>query len=285
VLPPVATANTTYTAYAASTTHTAWTACTANAASTANPTDTASTSNPANTSDTANSTRTTPSRQLGSSVAAANVRIAIEIIVVIDIDGVVAAPAAAPAPAATPHCAHRDTNAERDRHPRRVVSRWRVVNRRIRVYRWSIHHHWIVRRHIHHLRIRLFDDDRALVFDDLCLYFLLLTRLQIASTLSLLTHALNCIHHIVLLRQKRIAEIRCPLDIVSQALDEVGQSSHGLDAGVPGLLGHSIRKRFIFQPRILRKPLLELNNLKRIRGGGKGLGQHRIRKKCNWRNK
>jgi hypothetical protein len=69
------------------------------------------------------------------------------------------------------------------------------------------------------LRIRLLDDNRALVFDDLGLYFLLFTRLQIASTLSLLTHALNCIHHIGLLRQKCVAEIRCPLNIVSQPLD------------------------------------------------------------------
>jgi hypothetical protein len=135
------------------------------------------------------------------------------------------------------------------------------------------------------LRIRLFDDDRALAFDDFRLYFLLLTRLQIAGFLSLLTHALNCIHHIALLRQKRIAEIRCPLDIVCQALDQVGQSGHGLDAWVPRLLGHSIRKGFIFQSGILRQPLLELNNLKRICGGGKGLGQHRIWKERNRCNK
>jgi hypothetical protein len=102
------------------------------------------------------------------------------------------------------------------------------------------------------LRIRLFDDDSALAFDDLCLYFLLLTRLQIAGVLSLLAHPLNCVHHICLLRQKRIAEISCPLDIVSQALDQVGQSGQSLDAWVPRLLGHSIGKGFVLQPRILR---------------------------------
>jgi hypothetical protein len=289
VLPPTTcttyATNTTYTARA---THATWTACPANTTSTSDTANAASTTYPANATDSANTTypadaantpcATPPTRQLGRSVAAANVGIAIEIIVVIDIDGVVAAPAAPIAPTATPHCAHRDTNAERYRHPRRIVSGRRVVNRRIGVHRWSIHHDWIVRRYVHHLRIRLLDDNRALVFDDLGLYFLLLTRLQIASTLSLLTHPLDCIHHIVLLRQKRVAEISCPLDIVCQALDQVGQSSHGLDAWVPRLLGHSISEGFIFQPRILHKPLLELNNLKRIRAGGKGLGQHRIRK-------
>jgi hypothetical protein len=271
------TAHTTYTAnstcatnttYAASTT---WTACTANtsyAADAANTSYTSYTADTANTSDTANTTPPT---------AAANVRVAIEVIVDVDVD-IATTPAAAPAPPATPHCAHRDTNAERYRHPRRIVSRRRVVNRRIGVHRWPIHDRRIVRRHVHHLGIRLFDDDRALAFNDLCLYFLLLTRLQIAGFLSLLAHTLNCFHYIGLLRQKRIAEIRRPLDIVSQALDQVGQSGQRLDAWVPGLLGHSISESFIFQPRILRKPLLELNNLKRIRGGGKGLGQHRIRK-------
>jgi hypothetical protein len=287
VLPP-----TTCTTYTTRATHATWTACSANTTSTSDTANAASTTYPANATDSANSTctahtscTTPPTRQLGRPVAAANVGIAIEIIVVIDIDGVVAAPAAPIAPTATPHCAHRDTNAERYRHPRRIVSGRRVVNRRIGVHRWSIHHDWIVRRYVHHLRIRLLDDNRALVFDDLGLYFLLLTRLQIASTLSLLTHPLDCIHHIVLLRQKRVAEISCPLDIVCQALDQVGQSSHGLDAWVPRLLGHCISKGFIFQARILRKPLLELNNLKRIRGGGKGLGQHRIWKERNRRNK
>jgi hypothetical protein len=134
------------------------------------------------------------------------------------------------------------------------------------------------------LRIRLFDDDRALVFDDLGLYFLLLTRLQIAGSLSLLTHALDCIHHVALLRQKGVAEISCPLDIVSQALDQIGHCGQSLDAWIPRLLRHSIGEGFIFQPGILSKPLLELNDLKRIRGGGKGLGQHRVwieRNRCN----
>ncbi len=215
------TASTTYTTYTTCTTNatcaanTTWTASTSCTANTANSSNTAGSSNAANTTYT---TRATPTRQLGRSVAAADVRIAIEIIVDVDVDAA-STPTASPAPPATPHCAHRDTNAERYRHPSRVVSRWRIVNGRIRIYRWSVHHHWIVRRHVHHLRIRLFDDDRALSFDDLCLYFLLLTRLQIAGILSLLTHTLDCIHHIGLLCQKRVAEISCPLNIVCQPFD------------------------------------------------------------------
>jgi hypothetical protein len=131
------------------------------------------------------------------------------------------------------------------------------------------------------LWIRLFDDDRALVVDHLGLYFLLFTRLQIAGSFGLLTHALDCIHYIGLLRQKRIAEIGCPLDIVSEALDQVGQSGKRLNAWVPWLFGDGIGECLVFQAWVLRKPLLELNNLEWIGRGGKGLGQHRIGKQGN----
>jgi hypothetical protein len=54
------------------------------------------------------------------------------------------------------------------------------------------------------------------------------------------------IHDVALLRQKRIAQISCPLDIVCQALDYVGQAGKGLDAWIPRLLTDSISKGFIF---------------------------------------
>jgi hypothetical protein len=138
-------------------------------------------------------------------VAAANIRVAVEIVVVIDSDVVVTTPAAAPTPTSAPHRPHRNTNAKRDRHPRRIISRWRIVNRGIGVHRWPIHDRWIVRRHIHDLRIRLLDNDRALVFDDLGFYLLLLVRFQIACALGLLAHTLHGFHQIALLRQKGVA--------------------------------------------------------------------------------
>src|SRR5690349_9995052 len=62
-------------------------------------------------------------------VAAVNIRIPGEIIVVVDIY-VVVPPTAAPAPAPTPERSHRHTDTERKSHTRRVVSsRW-IVDRR-----------------------------------------------------------------------------------------------------------------------------------------------------------
>jgi hypothetical protein len=59
----------------------------------------------------------------------------------------------------------------------------------------------------------LLDYDHLLVFDNLGFDFLLLAGLQVPCTFGFLAHALDCIHHIVLLRQKGIAEIGGPLNV------------------------------------------------------------------------
>jgi hypothetical protein len=52
-------------------------------------------------------------RQVGWPVAASDVAVATEIVVVIDVD-VVSAPTSAPSPATTPKRSHRESEAERD---------------------------------------------------------------------------------------------------------------------------------------------------------------------------
>jgi hypothetical protein len=105
---------------------------------------------------------------------------------------------------------------------------------------------------------------------------LLLVGLQVPRALRLRAHALHGVHHIVLLREKRIAEISGPLDVVCETFDHIGQSRQSLDARVPRLLGHSVCKRLIFHPGILTQPLLKLYDFKRIRRGRQNLRQHRI---------
>jgi hypothetical protein len=57
-----------------------------------------------------------------------------------------------------------------------------------------------------------------------------------------LPHALDCLHDAFLLRQESIPEIRRPVDVSAQALENVGQHHQGLDAGVPWLCGSRIRQ-------------------------------------------
>jgi len=134
------------------------------------------------------------------------------------------------------------------------------------------------------LWIGLFDHDHGLAFDDLGFHLLLLVRFQVAFILSLLAHALHGIHHVALLRQERVAQIGGPLDVVCQALYHVGQTSQGLDAWIPRLLRRSIGERFVLQSRVLRKPLLELDDLEGIRGCRQHLGQQRVWIKGNGRH-
>jgi hypothetical protein len=100
----------------------------------------------------------------------------------------------------------------------------------------------------------------------------LLGRFQIASILGLLAHALHGIHHIALLRQKRVAQIGGPLDVVCETLYNLGQPRKRLNAWIPGLLGDGVAECSILQPRIPCQPLLELYEFERIRGGCEGLG-------------
>jgi len=54
------------------------------------------------------------------------------------------------------------------------------------------------------LRIRLFDNDYLLAFHNLGFHPLLLIRLQRSFALCLGAHALYGVHHVALLREKRI---------------------------------------------------------------------------------
>jgi hypothetical protein len=112
---------------------------------------------------------------LGGPIAATNIGIAVEVIVDVDIDAATA-PAATPTPAAPPKRAHRDADAKRDRQTSCVISNRRIVNWRVWVYRRTIYNDRIVRRYIYDLWIRLFNNDRALVFDHLSFDLLLLGR-------------------------------------------------------------------------------------------------------------
>jgi hypothetical protein len=93
---------------------------------------------------------------------------------------------------------------------------------------------------------------------------LLLSRFEIAFVLGLFAHALNGIHQIALLRQKRISQIGRPLEIIRKSLHNIWQAGHCLHARVPGLLRDCIGERLVFQSLVLLEPLLQLNDLQRI---------------------
>jgi hypothetical protein len=287
-------ANSTWPANSSSAADSAYSACTTNSADTAGAADSSNSSGAANasgttystdaaystcaayTANTADISPTAPAacRQLRGTVA--DVCVAIEIVVVIDVDVVVPTPTTPTAPTTAPHRPHHHANAKRNRHSSGIISRGRIVDGRIGIDRRPVHHCRVIAGHVHHLRIGLFDNDDALVFDDLGFHFLLFVGLQVPFFLSLFAHPLNCSHDVALLRQKRIAKVCRPLDVVRQALHHIGHNSHRLNAWVPRLFRHSVGQSLILQGLVLLQKLLKLDEFERIGGSCEGLSQQPV---------
>ena len=152
----------------------------------------------------------------------------------------------------------------------------RVVDGRVRVDRRAVDDRRAVRRHVDDLRVRRLDDDDFLRLDDLRLDLLLLGRLQGVVVLRLLPHPLAGVHDVGLLGEEGVAEVGRPLDVVGEPLHGVGEGGHRLDGRVPRLLGDGVRERLVLQVRVLRHPLLELDELERVGGRRERLGEERV---------
>jgi hypothetical protein len=263
------------TTYSAGTTSSADTTDSSGATCASYSTDTAHSSYTANPAHSSYATDTADSTNATRPVAAANIGVAVEIIVLINVN-IVAAPTAAPTPASAPHCAHHYADAKRDGETGRIVSGRRIIDGGIGVDRRAIDHDGIIRGHVDDLGIRLLDHDDTFVFDDLGFYLLLLGRFQISFVLSFLAHSLDCIHDLSLLSEKCVAEVSGPLDVVGESLDDIGEGGESLNAWVPRLLGDGVGECFVLQRGVLLEPLEELNDFERIGGRGEGLGEEWI---------
>ena len=208
--------------------------------------------------------------------APVDVRVPVEVVVVVDGDVVVPAPAPAAAAARTAPDgrAHRHSDTEGDQTGARNVRR--VVDRGIGIDRRGIDDRRIVRRDVDDLGIRRLDDDDRLLFHDLGLDLLLLVGLQCALVLRLLPHPLDGVHHVVLLVEEGVPELRRPLDVVGEPLHDIGNRRHRLDGRVPGLLRDGVRERLVLELLVLREPLLELDDLEGVGRRDERLGQQRI---------
>ena len=212
------------------------------------------------------------------------VKVAVKVIVVVNVDGVVAAPSASITPTSAPHRAHRHADAEGNCHPGCIVSgRW-VGDWRVWVGRLTVNYCWVVARNVNDFRIGLLNYNNAFRFNDLRFDLHLFGRFQIAVIFGFEAHALDRVHHVRLLRQKRIAQIGGPLDVFHHLRDDVRQPCQPLDAGIPVFLCDCVGERLVFQVLVLGYPLLELDQLQRIGGCGQNLRQQRVGVQRDGRN-
>jgi hypothetical protein len=202
--------------------------------------------------------------------------ILVEVVLVIDVDVATVVPIAIAPVAAGPGTQRKSGRAPRQPHA--GVVPWigiRII--RVSWRRGPVDHRRIVRRYVHYVLLsRLHHNHLFATFHRPGLDCLLRARLQISRALSLSSHPLDRLHHIGLLRQKRVAQIGRPLDIPGQSLDNVRSCRQRLHAWVPCLFGDGVRQCLVFQVFIPIHPLLKLNDLQRIRRSGQRLRKQRI---------
>jgi hypothetical protein len=192
---------------------------------------------------------------------------AVEIIsvdeVVVDLD-IVISPSSVPTPvvpASAPDCAKGESGSP----GYEAKSRW-VVHGGIGISGRSPYRFGIVLRDVDDFRSGRLDSDVILTVASLGRDRLLGCRFEDALLLSFLAQALDRLHDTVLLRQDSIPEIRCPLDVLAQALQNVGHHYQRLDACVPRLFRSRVGQCLAGQCRVLPKPSLCLHDLKRVGG-------------------
>src|SRR5262245_51784112 len=181
------------------------------------------------------------------------------VLAVVDID-------VTPAPVAVaPVGANRDSQSEGKEGSARDITRRVVVIRRIRRIRpRAVHDRRVVRRDVDYLRIRRLDlDDRRaalLLGGDV----LLLARLEVAGRLCLRSQPLYRIQHVLLLREKGVAQLRGHIELLVQHLESLWERRERLHTRVPLLLFQRVLQRLVLQVGIRLRPACSLDDLQRI---------------------
>ena len=210
---------------------------------------------------------------------------AVEIVVAVHVDVHVRAMPIAAAPERRPH---RDPHTKRDgRAGDHVAGRVVVVGRVHGVGPDAVDHRGVVGGHVDHLGARGLDDDglrlaaRGLV---LHLDGLLVVALEVARRLGLLAQHLHGVHHVLLLGEERVAEIRRPGQLLVHHGEHLGKSRQGLHAGVPILLLHGVLEFVPLEPGVVLDPARRLDDLDGVGRRHQDLGEQRIRVERNRRH-
>src|SRR6266850_15901 len=152
-------------------------------------------------------------------------------------------------------------------NPRHGIPAW-ICDDRV-----AIHQPGIIGRHVDDLRIGWFDDDRVA----LRCYLLLFVAIQVTGLVSLLTHRLHGIRHILLLIGISVAKRRRPGEVLVHVFKNRGELRKGLYAGVPGLFVDFFCQLLTLEVGMALHPAVRLDNLRRIGGSGENLRNEGVR--------
>ncbi len=181
--------------------------------------------------------------------------------------------AAPQSPAAAKIEAEIDAGQERESHVNPRIKQWRIIAKKRRapnplgVVYGNINHAGLGRRNV----------DRRLTVVGLSCHLLLGRRLQLSVGLRLGAQALHGAHHVRLLGQERVTQVRGPADVLIQARQHIGKRNQGLDARIPVLLPGRVHQLLTFQIAVLLQPLLRFHHFDGIRRSHQDLAQQSIR--------
>jgi hypothetical protein len=181
--------------------------------------------------------------------------------------------AAPQSPAASKIEAEIDAGQERESHANTGIKQWRIIAKK----GWAPNPLGIVYGNINHAGLGRRNVDRRLTVIRLRCHPLLGRRLQFPVGLRLGAQALHGTHHVRLLGQERVAQVRGPADVLIQARQYIGKRNQCLDARIPVLLPGRVHQLLTFQVAVLLQPLLHFHHFDGIRGSDQDLAQQSIR--------
>ena len=185
---------------------------------------------------------------------------AVEPVVVLHVEAEIAAPPIGPSP---DRGAGEDSGRESECTDARIAVRIPVVRRIVRIGPRPIHHVGIVDRQIVFAGIDRLDGVDRLRHDGhgrgsgrrrgprRFRHHLLRARFQLAVGVGARTQPLHRVHHVLFLRQERVAEILRPIELVVHQLQRLRHRGERLDARVPVLPQHRVLERRAGHPRVL----------------------------------
>src|SRR6267154_627436 len=208
-------------------------------------------------------------------IVAINDRPAVGDVGVVVVNHPVAMPVASPVMPA-PTISSKETDAEPDsksnphsgqEDSRHGIPAW------IRDDRLAVHEPGIICRYVNHFRIGRFDDDCV----PLSRYLLLFIAIEVAGLVSLLTHCLDGICHILLLVGVCVAKRRSPREVLVHVFKNRGKLAEGLNARVPRLFVDFFCQLFTLEFGMASHPPVRLDNLSGIGGSGENLRNECVR--------
>src|ERR1700674_2753186 len=142
----------------------------------------------------------------------------------------------------------------------------------------TVHEPGIIGRYIDDLRIGRFDDDCV----PLSRYLLLLIACEVSGLVSLLTHCLDGICHILLLVGVCVAKRGSPREVLVHVFKNRGRLCEGLNARVPRLLVDFFCQLFTIEVGMALHPAVRFDNLRWVGGRRENLRNEGVRVQGDW---